>query len=238
MADKSTERAQQTTPQAADAARETAGKTTDTGRRASEPTSRSYEELLAIGRDNMEGMARASQAMLKGTSDLGSLWASLWERAADHRYGSDALTYPVRQLGRSAQSAERIHQVEPRPGLLAGPEECRGDDGDAHEQSRAPAGVRTQSRRAHTPAGGVAFRLTIPVEWRSGAPRRRGAAASVRPMAPCLLAIISGKLKSLRNHYDHSSFGHCDNRCGEIAIIHHQKYSLRVVVTGCRRSSG
>jgi hypothetical protein len=26
----------------------------------------------------MEGMARASEALLKGTSDLGSLWASFW----------------------------------------------------------------------------------------------------------------------------------------------------------------
>jgi hypothetical protein len=49
-----------------------------TARRASETASRSSEELLTIGRDNMEGVARASQAMLEGASELGSLWASFW----------------------------------------------------------------------------------------------------------------------------------------------------------------
>jgi Phasin protein len=33
---------------------------------------------LILSRDNVEGMARASQAMLKGTSELGSVWASFW----------------------------------------------------------------------------------------------------------------------------------------------------------------
>ena len=57
---------------------ETVEQSGETAQRASETASRSYEELLTLGQDNMEGMARASQAVLKGTSDLGSLWASFW----------------------------------------------------------------------------------------------------------------------------------------------------------------
>jgi hypothetical protein len=89
MADKTTDKAQQTAREATAAVKETADESADrvsetveqsgeTARRASETASRSYEELLTLGQDNMEGMARASQAMLKGTSDLGSLWASFW----------------------------------------------------------------------------------------------------------------------------------------------------------------
>ncbi len=89
MADNTTEKAQQTTRRATAAAEETMNqgaervsetveKIGDTARRASETASRSSEELLTIGRDNMEGVARASQAMLKGASELGSLWASFW----------------------------------------------------------------------------------------------------------------------------------------------------------------
>jgi hypothetical protein len=69
MADKSTEKVQQTAREAAETASDAVGKTTDTARR---------EELLTLSRYNMEGMAKASQAMLKGASDLGSLWASFW----------------------------------------------------------------------------------------------------------------------------------------------------------------
>jgi len=89
VADQTTEKAQQIAREATAAAEETAAESTkraletveksgDTAGRASETASRSSEELLTIGRDSMEGMARASQAMLKGTSDLGSLWASFW----------------------------------------------------------------------------------------------------------------------------------------------------------------
>ena len=79
MADKSTEKAQQQTArEATDAARETVGKGAERARRASENAARGYEELSTLGRDNVESMARASQAMLKGASDLSRLWASYW----------------------------------------------------------------------------------------------------------------------------------------------------------------
>ncbi len=78
MADKSTEKAQQTAREAADTASETVGTAADTARRTTEAATNGYEELLTLSRHNMEGMAKASQAMLKGASDLGSLWASFW----------------------------------------------------------------------------------------------------------------------------------------------------------------
>jgi hypothetical protein len=89
MAEKSTEKAQQTAREATDTASETVGKAADTAsatvgkaadtaRRASEAATNGYEELLTLSRHNVEGMAKASQAMLKGASDLGSLWASFW----------------------------------------------------------------------------------------------------------------------------------------------------------------
>jgi hypothetical protein len=78
MAERSAEKAQQTAREASEAASETVGKATDTARQASETAARSYEELSTLGQDNMESMARASQAMLKGASDLSSLWASYW----------------------------------------------------------------------------------------------------------------------------------------------------------------
>ena len=88
MADNTTEKTQQTARKAtaaeetvdrgAERVSEAIEKIGSTARRASETASRSSEELLTIGRDNMEGVARASQAMLKGASELGSLWASFW----------------------------------------------------------------------------------------------------------------------------------------------------------------
>jgi hypothetical protein len=89
MADNTTEKAQQTTRKATAAAEETGDrgaervsdtvdKLAGTARRASETAARSSEELLTVGRDNLEGVARASQAMLKGASELGSLWAAFW----------------------------------------------------------------------------------------------------------------------------------------------------------------
>jgi hypothetical protein len=79
MADKSTEKAQQQTARdAADAASETVDTATDIAQQASETAARGYEQLSTLGRDNVESMARASQAMLKGASDLSSLWASYW----------------------------------------------------------------------------------------------------------------------------------------------------------------
>ena len=79
MADKSTDKAQhETAREATNAASETVGKATDAARRASEAGARGYEQLSTFGRDNLESMARASQAMLKGASELSSLWASYW----------------------------------------------------------------------------------------------------------------------------------------------------------------
>jgi hypothetical protein len=79
MADKSTEKVQQqTVSDATDAATETVGKVTDRARRTSETAAGGYDQLSILGQDNVEGMARASQALLKGASDLGSLWASYW----------------------------------------------------------------------------------------------------------------------------------------------------------------
>ena len=89
MADKTTDKAQQTARESSAAVKEAADQSAErvsetvekigaTARRASETASRSSEELLTIGRDNMDGVARASQALLKGASELGSLWASFW----------------------------------------------------------------------------------------------------------------------------------------------------------------
>jgi hypothetical protein len=78
MADKTTEKAQQTAREAIATAEETVERIGDTAPRASETASRSSEEILTIGRDNVEVVGRASQAMLKGASELGSLWASFW----------------------------------------------------------------------------------------------------------------------------------------------------------------
>jgi hypothetical protein len=78
MADKSTEKAQQTAREAEDTASEAVGKATDTARNTAEVATNGYEELLILSRHNMEGMSKAGQAMLKGASDLGSLWASFW----------------------------------------------------------------------------------------------------------------------------------------------------------------
>ena len=78
MADKSAEKAQRTAREAADVASDTVDKATDAVREASETASRSYEELSTLGRDNMEDMAKAGQAMLRGAADLSNLWASYW----------------------------------------------------------------------------------------------------------------------------------------------------------------
>jgi hypothetical protein len=80
MADKSTEKAQQQTArEATDAASEAIGKVTETARRASENVARDYEQFSTYGRENVEGMARISQTMLRGAFDLSSLWASYWK---------------------------------------------------------------------------------------------------------------------------------------------------------------
>jgi hypothetical protein len=95
MADKSAERAQQTARASADTASETAGKVADTARRTSEAATEGYEELVNLSRHNMEGMTKATQAMLKGASDLSSLWASFW---------SEQLTIGVEAMRSLAES--------------------------------------------------------------------------------------------------------------------------------------
>jgi hypothetical protein len=89
MAQNTTEKAQHTVREATAAAKGTMEESAErvsqtveeslaTARRASEAATNGYEELLTLSRDNMEGVARASQAMLKGASDLSSFWASFW----------------------------------------------------------------------------------------------------------------------------------------------------------------
>jgi hypothetical protein len=75
---KATAAAEETVEQGVERLSETVEKSGEMARRAAETASASSEELLSLGQDNMEGLARASQAMLKGTSDLGSLWVSYW----------------------------------------------------------------------------------------------------------------------------------------------------------------
>jgi hypothetical protein len=76
MAEK--EQALETAREATDTAGETVRENAETAERASETAARGYEDLLILSRDNLEGVARASRAVLKGTSDLGSVWASFW----------------------------------------------------------------------------------------------------------------------------------------------------------------
>jgi hypothetical protein len=73
----------------ADKAAETAETIADTTRRTGETVARGYGEPFPVGRDGMEGLTRAGQAMLDGTAELGQLWAAFWsEQLAD---GTDAL---------------------------------------------------------------------------------------------------------------------------------------------------
>jgi hypothetical protein len=68
---------------------QTAETIADTTRRAGETVARGDGELFPFGRDGMESLTRASQAMLDGTAELGQLWTSFWsEQLAD---GTDAL---------------------------------------------------------------------------------------------------------------------------------------------------
>jgi hypothetical protein len=75
---KATAAAEETVEQGVERLSETVEKSGEMARRAAETASASSEELLSLGQDSMEDLARASQAMLKGTSDLGSLWVSYW----------------------------------------------------------------------------------------------------------------------------------------------------------------
>jgi hypothetical protein len=232
MADNTTEKAQQTARKATAAAEETVGqgaervsetveKIGDTARRASETASRSSEELLTIGRDNMEGVAIASQAMLKGASELGSLWASFWNEQLTT--GMEAM----RSLAESDSWDEALKvqneftRSSSRSGfLLAGPQERRADIGDGHEQLHALPGVRAPSRRASAAAAGLVLRSRdgSPVKVRSpasprgfflGPSHRKGwdrasvaehpalAASSAYPTGACADAILRGEYEPI-----------------------------------------
>jgi hypothetical protein len=78
VAEQTAEKVHQTPSEAAAAAKQTLERSRESAQRMNETATRGYEELLTLSRENMDSMARASQAMLKGTSDLGSLWASFW----------------------------------------------------------------------------------------------------------------------------------------------------------------
>ena len=78
MAEQTAEKVHQTPREAAAAAKKTLERSGGSAQRMNETATRGYEELSTLSRENMDGMVRASQAMLKGTSDLGSLWASFW----------------------------------------------------------------------------------------------------------------------------------------------------------------
>ena len=66
----------------------------------------------------MEGVARASQAMLKGASELGSLWASFWNEQlttgmeamrsmAESNSWHEALKVQMNSLGRASIGSSR-----------------------------------------------------------------------------------------------------------------------------------
>ncbi|HET6518614.1 MAG TPA: helix-hairpin-helix domain-containing protein, partial [Geminicoccaceae bacterium] len=70
--------AEETARQTANAARETAERGAEVARRAGEMATEGYGELFTFGREGVEGVARASQAMLNGASELNNVWMSFW----------------------------------------------------------------------------------------------------------------------------------------------------------------
>jgi hypothetical protein len=129
-AEKAAETAQQTTRNATERVKETAERGAETTRRATEAASQGYEEMLTLGRENMEGMARAGQAALNGTSELGSVWLSFWNEQltdgmeamrslAECRSWQEALTVQnefarsslQRVFSRAAKSAEVTTEI-------------------------------------------------------------------------------------------------------------------------------
>jgi hypothetical protein len=128
--ERTAETTQQATRNATERAKETAERGAETTRRATEAASQGYEEMLSLGRENMEGIARASQAALNGTSELSSVWISFWNEQltdgmeamrslAECRSWQDALTVQNefaraslhRIFSRAAKSAEVTSEV-------------------------------------------------------------------------------------------------------------------------------
>jgi len=79
MVDRHAGKAHQTPLEAAAAAKQTLERSGESARRMSETATRGYEELLSLSRENTEGIARASQAMLNSTFELSSVWLSFWK---------------------------------------------------------------------------------------------------------------------------------------------------------------
>ena len=164
MADKSSEKAQQTAREAADTASEAVGKAADTARRTSEAATNGYEELLTLSRHNMEGLATASQAMLKGASDLGSLWASFW---------NEQLTTGVEAMRSLAESdswdqALKVQNEFARSSLdRVCSRAVKSTEVTAEMVTSSLVPLQESARRAsaHAPAGGVVLRTGIAVQW-------------------------------------------------------------------------
>jgi hypothetical protein len=78
MAEEATDRARQSARKAA----ETAEAGAEPGLRTAETLVRRYEELYAVSQENIEAMARAGNAVLQGTSELGNAWMSFWNDQA------------------------------------------------------------------------------------------------------------------------------------------------------------
>jgi hypothetical protein len=78
VAEQTAEKVHQTPREAAAAAKQTLERSGDSAQRMNETATRGYEELLTLSRENMDGMARASQVMLNGTTELSRVWTSFW----------------------------------------------------------------------------------------------------------------------------------------------------------------
>ena len=178
MADKSTAKVQQTTREVADTAKETAAQA-DAARRVSESASRGYGEFWDISRDNMEGMAKASRAKLKGTSDLGSLWASFW---------TEQLTTGVEAMPSLAETDSSDEALKARSEFTRSSLDrvCSRALKSAEVTAQMLRAVSYPYRSPHeelgarAAAGCVVLRGSVAVQWRSGS--RRGPPRCVSPI--------------------------------------------------------
>ena len=66
MAEQTAEKMHQTPREAAAAAKQTLERSSESAQRMNETATRGYEELLCLSRENMDGMARASQGDAEG----------------------------------------------------------------------------------------------------------------------------------------------------------------------------
>lgn len=72
------EKARQTTRASTAAAQATAERGVQMAQEAPEASVGGYEKLLALGRDQVEGVAQASAVLLKHTSELNHIWVEFW----------------------------------------------------------------------------------------------------------------------------------------------------------------